>query len=870
MTVEAGQNLLHYRLVEKIGEGGMGVVWKAVDTTLDREVAIKILPDVFAQDAERLARFEREAQLLASLNHAHIASIHGLEQSDTLRFLVLEFVGGEDLAQRLKRGPIPVAETIEIGQQIADALEQAHEQGVVHRDLKPANIKVDADGQVKVLDFGLAKALESEVGPSSPDLTQSPTWMATGTVEGVILGTAAYMSPEQARGKRVDRRSDIWAFGCVMFEMLTGRTLFAGETVSDTMAAVLRAEPEWETLPEATPPGLRRLLERCLERDVRRRLQSIGEARIALEDVAAGRTESESLAVAPAPPKSRSPWAWAVAGVVLGALAAFFALRFASAPDSAPVAQSVRLEIPVEPSEEAPRFELDRQGTKVVYSVSGKLYVRPLDQIESRQVPNVEAATACAWSPDGTWITYTTGPKLYKIRPDGTQRFQVCEVPDGIHARAGGMVWLEDGRIVFLTGDTGLQQVSDQGGTPSVLLDPEPDELDFHVLSVLPEDRGFLFVAHSENRMDTVVLFAGGQRSNVVTHPGDYIGTADYTEGHVIYNRRQPNPGLWAVPFSLETLQPTGDPFVLVPEGREFHASHAGHIVYRIPTDEQRRELVVLNGSGRVTHTVIQAQTGLYPNFSVSPDGKQVAVTLLGEDEDIWLFDVESGVRQRFVFGKERQRDPAWSPKGDEIVYIEGILGEARVFARNVSGTTTRELPAPATDYVAFSRDGRYLVMEANDAALDRHVAYMAVDDREPTVFADTPLYEGMPALAPGNRYIAYQTNQSGQNEIFVRSFPDGESVWQVSEDGGAHPYWSADGTRLYFRKGARLMEVAVELDPVLRLGPPRVRFEDDALVQVVPTGKPDEFMAVRRVRGDERPPSLTVWLNWTAGLASR
>ncbi len=865
-----GQTLLHYEITEKLGAGGMGEVYRARDTKLERDVALKILPEGFTHDAERLARFEREAQVLASLNHPHIAAIHGLEEFESMRFLVLEFVDGEDLAQRLERGAIPLTEAVEIARQVAEALEEAHEQGVVHRDLKPANIKVDPQGKVKVLDFGLAKALEREAGDSSSNLSQSPTWMASGTVEGVILGTAAYMSPEQARGKRVDRRTDVWAFGCVLFEMLAGRQLFLGETISDTMAAVLRADPPYEKLPETMPRALRRLLKRCLDRDVRRRLQSMGEARITLETVFTETDAPAALEVQSAPATSRARMTWGLIGAALGAGVAVAGLLILSNGPGTATRQPIRLEIPIEHSDARVRFALDDDGTKLVYANNGRLFVRRFDQAKALEVPNSEGASVCEWSPDGQWIVYSTGPKLYKIRPDGTQRFLICEVPGSIHPQAGGMTWLQDNRIVYATGDAGLFEVSSQGGSPNVLLAPDSLELDFHLVSSLPDDGGLLFVPHAVNDMSALVLYSDGRRSGVVDHPDAFIVGATFGGGHVVYNRAGTNPGLWAVPFDAAARRATGEPFLLEPAGEGVSASRNGHLVYMQRASAEKRELVVLNDRGHVVRTVIESYTGLAARFSLSPEGERVAVTIDDEDADIWIYEITEGTRQRFVFGKEHQRSPAWSPDGQEIVYTAGVLATTQLFARSIAGTTTRTLPVVGAIGVDFSADGKILVMTQFDPSLDRDIGYIILDSGKQEVFLKTPFQEQSPALSPDNRYIAYESNVSGQDEIYIQAFPEGGGEWRVSQAGGTAPRWNRDGTQLYFRNGAKVMLVEVDLEPTLRLRSPRVLFEDESISYIVQSTSPGEFVATRTVIEDDRPPALVVWLNWTASLEAQ
>jgi Tol biopolymer transport system component len=814
-----GKTLAHYEVTSHIGAGGMGEVYRARDKTLDRDVALKILPAEFARDTERLERFARE-----------------------------------------------VDEVVDVALQVARALEEAHERGIVHRDLKPANIKLAADGQVKVLDFGLAKALTPDGNMGNASLSQSPTVMSSGTIHGVVMGTAAYMSPEQARGKPIDKRTDIWAYGVILFELLAGKHLFGGDTVSDIMAGVLKTHIDLDELPQAVPPPLRQLVARCLDRDARTRLRDIGEARVLLEQPLASVT-SDATSVSRRPSRRT---AWLAAGLAIGAVVGVLAVRGLSPAATPTRRQPVRLEIPVRAADGAIRFALDPPGSKLAYADAGRVYVRDLDQVGEREVPESDGAILCEWSPDGEWIAYSTGTKLYKIRPDGTQKFQLCVVETGMHPRAGGLTWLADGTIVYSTGDTGLWQVSERGGSPTVLLEPTGDELDFHPVTSLPGGKGLLFVPHSPNRMNSVALYANGERSTLVEEPGELLGQAMYSDGYLIYNRARTNPGFWAVPFSLETLRVEGNPILLEPGGGPFTVSRNGHLAYSHGTAGTRRELVILDRNGNVLRTVVGATTGLSSTFSLSPDGTRVAVTLTDEDSDIWTYEVESGVRQRVAFGPELQRSPAWSPSGDQIAYIVGDMAETRLLLRDLSSSATTELPLRGARYAAFSRDGKTLVLSQNDAAMDPGIVSLTLGAAEPEPFVDTGAGEDSPALSPDGRYLAYASDASGQTEIYIQEFPEGEGKWQVSQDGGTLPYWSAAGDRLYFRNGRQFMEVKVGTAAALTLGPPRVVFESTSMINVMPTNDPDAFAAVQRIQQDARTPAIVVWMNWTASLAAR
>ena len=518
-----GKKIGNYEIVDKIGAGGMGEVYRARDTKLTREVAVKVLPDVFAGDSDRLSRFEREARLLAGLNHPGIGAIYGLEEHEGTRYLILELVEGEDLSQRLQRGALPVKEALDVALQVAAALEAAHEQGVIHRDLKPANIQISADGRVKVLDFGLAKALATSAGDSGTgnDLSQSPTVMSSPTVAGVILGTAAYMSPEQARGKPVDKRSDIFAFGIVLYEMLTGAVMFAGDTVSDTLAAVLRAEPDFDRLPADTPPALRRLLERCLEKDEKRRLRDIGEARIIIDDIRAGKDVGATAAAegtAPAAPGGslRQYGGWVLAAVaVVASIVMVMTKDGGDAPSPPPLRKST-IQLSADDPSRRTTFHpaISPDGRFVVYLSGGHLWLRDLTAIDAHPIAATDGALKPFWSPDGEWIGFGLNTTLQRVGRDGSSPTPLTTFPAGrTLSGASDACWTEDGRIVIGPSTAGLQVVSAQGGNVSEFVPLEDGETDVHEVCRLPGDRGFVFVVHNTEGIGNLdVLDPAGER----------------------------------------------------------------------------------------------------------------------------------------------------------------------------------------------------------------------------------------------------------------------------------------------------------------------------------------------------------------------
>jgi eukaryotic-like serine/threonine-protein kinase len=604
-----GARLGVYEIIGPLGAGGMGEVFRARDTRLQRDVALKLLPVDFASDPGRLARFTREAQLLAALNHPNIAAIHGLEESPSMgagqpptRALVLELVEGPTLADRLAQGPLPVDEAVPIARQIAEAIEVAHEQGIIHRDLKPANIKLRPDGTVKVLDFGLAKALGAPWTASSAaqDATQSSTLTSLPTVAGKILGTAAYMSPEQARGGIVDRRTDIWSFGVMLFEMLVGRRPFGGGSISDAMAAILRDEPRWTMLSPSTPPKLRDLVRRTLEKDPRRRLRDIGDARVVLEEIQSGAGAAEPAAL---PVRRTSgwmlamPWALAVASIAAAGVLAWRA-RSASAPDVPTIKYTLAI----------PNLELERtllpalapDGTRVVYSRDGRLWVRELDRLESRPLSGVIGAQFPFWSPDGRQVAYLTSSALWRVPIDGGPPVRVASYRFSKGRRTPGGVWRRDGTIVFApaTTGTGLMTVSANGGEFRELITRDPGtETDFHRPSLLPDGQSILLVIdRPDTGADTIGVLMGETRKTILRLNGEFLDSPVYSPtGHLMYHRETTTPGIWAVPVSLERLEVTGRPCLVVPQGSWPAVGANGILLYAESEMSGLEELVWLD-----------------------------------------------------------------------------------------------------------------------------------------------------------------------------------------------------------------------------------------------------------------------------------
>ena len=823
-----GQTLSHYRITAALGAGGMGEVYRATDTKLGREVAIKVLPSEVTGDAERLVRFQREAHLLASLNHPHIAAIYGLEEAEGKPFLVLELVEGEDLAERLKRGSVPIDEALEIAKQIAEGLEAAHEKGIVHRDLKPANVKLTPDGKVKVLDFGLAKAWEGDpVTGSTSGLSQSPTLAHSGTQAGVILGTAAYMSPEQARGKPVDKRADIWGFGVVLFEMLTGQRLFSGDEVSDTLASILKDEPDWTLLPADTPRRLSDLIHRCLRKDARSRLHDIADARIEIEETIEGGRD-EAPVGSPAAPHSVSqralPW---IAGASILSLALVLALW---APwRTPPTLSPLRLDTRLGPDLAfdtgtlvyGPAAILSPDGTHLAFVARGpgeasRIYVRPLDQLEARLLPGTEGARSPFFSPDGQWIGFFAGGKLQKIAVRGGAVVTLAEAEDD---RGGS--WGEDGTIVLTArsgAGNGLQRVSSSGGEIQTLTTPDPHagEVTHRWPQALGDGR-VLYTAHSavgnsyEDASLVMEAFPDGSRK--VVHRGGYHGRY-LPSGHLVFIHLGT---LFAAPFDLEKMELTGPPVPVVEgvwafsgsAGAQFSFSDTGTLVYVAGEGVLHSPIHWLGRDGATTPLRDEPAAWYSPRFS--PDGDRLAMQIHdGTQWDIWIYEWSRDTLTRLTFDPANDTRPVWSPDGRHVVLSSSRGGGRNLYWRpsNGSGEAGRltesengqwpESWHPSGRFLAFHerspqavRDVKILEMEGDGAS--------AWTPGTTTSFVEDPFDERFSAFSPDRRFLAYASNESGRYEVYVRPFPGPGGKWQVSADGGLWPTWSKTRPELLF-----------------------------------------------------------------------
>jgi serine/threonine-protein kinase len=788
----------------------MGEVFRARDTKLNRDVAIKVLPSAFAQDAERVARFRREAQVLASLNHPNIAAIHGLEEGDGVLALALELVEGEELAERLTRGAIPVDEAVAIAKQIAEGLEAAHEKGIVHRDLKPANLKLTKDGTVKILDFGLAKAYGGEAeAAGSEGLSQSPTMSRQMTEAGVIFGTAAYMSPEQARGGTVDKRADIWAFGVVLFEMLTGKRLFTGETVSDTLAAVLRQEIDWKALPASMPPVVRELLERCIERDPKERLRDIGDLRIVLE-----RRLGTPDTVRVSSRLRALPWALALM-LALVSLALWAPWR--PAPPAPPLRLSAELGAAASLSASlGPAAILSPDGRLLAFVASqvagGRplLHLRQLEQLDAAALVGTEGVRDPFFSPDGEWIAFFADGLLKKVSITGGAAVTLCDAANPL-----GGTWAEDGTIFFTPSlSAGLSRVSSAGGTPQTLttLDPASQEVTHRWPQALPGGKAVLYTAGStlgnyEDASLVVHTLEGDTRK--VLHRGGYHGRY-LPSGHLVFMHEGT---LFAAPFDLDRLELTGEPVPALAGvtassssgGAQFAFSRDGTLVYQ-RGEGRGTSIQWMDREGKTQP--LGAAPGSYNTIRFSPDGQRLA---LG-GRDVWVYEWGRDTLSRVTFDPGWDGFPVWSPDGRRVAFVSLRADQAagNLYWQGADGTGEAERLTESKNLqlpTSWHPSGKFLAFQENNpqTSLDILILPLTGDEAsgwkagKPTVFLSSPFDEFGAAFSPEGGWLAYTSNESGRFEVYVRTFPGPRGKWQVSTAGGHWPTWSRSRRELFY-----------------------------------------------------------------------
>jgi serine/threonine-protein kinase len=897
MALAPGTRLGAYEVTRLLGVGGMGEVYCARDTRLKRDVAVKVLPDVFANDDDRLARFEREAELLAALNHPNIAAIYGIEESAGTTALVLELVAGPTLADRLAAGPLALSDVLAISRQIIDALDAAHEKGIVHRDLKPANIKVRQDGTVKVLDFGLAKALESDASPG--DVTRSPTMTSPiVTSMGVVLGTAAYMSPEQARAQFVDKRSDIWAFGCILYEMLCGRAAFAGETFTDTLAAVVSREPEWTALPEGTTSTVRTVLSCCLEKDPKRRLRDIADVQLLLS----GALDTTKRATV-----ERVSGAWSRRQLTIVAASSTFVAAGAAAvamwlwsPEAVPPRLS-RLVIPSTSSASAllpnsgranRALTITPDGSAIVYigSNSTRLFVRALDALEPLEIASGQQLNVPFVSSDGRWVGFADGSALKRVAVAGGAPLVITPFKGNLL----GATWLADDTIVFATNEktTGLQRVSVAGGPATELtrVDRDDGQAAHTWPESLPDGNAILFTitsqAGGQDADRIAVLDLRNNTQKILVSGGShaqYVGS-----GHLVYVA---TGALWAVSFDPRRLEVHGSPVRVLPQlvttvngSGQFAVATDGTLVYAdsVPT-VALQDLVWVDHTGR--ETPLGAPTRAYLNARLSPDGRRVAVNIAGQDQDLWVWDTERDVLTRVTADPANDAAPVWTLDGQRLIFasqrdggIYNLWWQAADGTGNAERLTTSAVTQVPT---GLSPDGGELVFFQLTPTRLFDILRLALPGKHVSSLVETAFSELNGVISPDGRWLAFQSDGSGRNEIYVRPFTGTSGgQWPVSTAGGKMPAWS--GNRLmFFQADGRLM--GVEFDgrnsrwhaetPAKLLDP--VYFSGSAATiartyDVSPDGQ--RLLMIKPSRADSQPGSsgLIVVQHWDEELKTR
>jgi Tol biopolymer transport system component len=837
MPLARDSRIGQYEIVALIGAGGMGEVYRARDPRLNRDVALKILPQRFAQEPQRLLRFRREARVLASLNHPNIASIHGLEESGETTALVLELIDGPTLADRLLESALPIDEALAIAGQIADALEAAHESGIVHRDLKPANIKQRPDGRVKVLDFGIAKALDDRAsavaGARDPTLTPAPT------ATGILIGTAAYMSPEQARGRTADKRSDIWAFGAVLFEMLTGRRAFdGGGDATDSLAAVLKDDPDWSLLPASLPPAVGRLLRRCLQKDHARRLRDIGDARLEIEDAVRRDAEVEREPERRGRPRERLAWSIVAAlAVAIGVLAA---ATLARDPPAQPAVTRTHivLEDDLDLAFRAAPLALSRDGRRLVYGAERdgrtQLFVRDLGDLGGTPLAGTVGASQPFFSPDGEWIGFFARGMLQRTTVRGGTPLQMAPVEG---ATFGG-AWTDDGRIVFAT-QAGLHVLPFTGGTVRRLPDTErarwPESVpgSSAVLFTATEgDAGEIrALALDDGTQRTLARTAAGDDPSVpVIGPGALAPVRIVEPGYLLFGHGAFR--VRAAPFDTASLRLTGPPVSVVDsvyrsaEGGPvyFAASPNGTLVYA--PEDPRRRLVWVDHAGRATPIGSDLEAFRYPRLA--PNGRDLAVNINTEERrsDVWIYDTARGTRTRLTSERARLL-PLWHPERAEVVFAEGARANTLVQQRADGGGAPQVLATngyalyPST----WSADGRTLVLVADTPENGHDLMELPAGAPEARPLLARAFNDHWARLSPDGRWLAYASDAAGTDDVYVARYPDMTKHTRVSTQGGTWPVWAPDGKALYYRQGNAVMAVAVATTPELVLGSPERLF---------------------------------------------
>ncbi len=900
MPLDQGSKLGQYEVLSSLGVGGMGEVYRARDTKLGREVAVKLLLESVSSDPERLARFEREARVLASLNHPNVATLYGFEKDGDTSFLVMELVGGETLAERIGRGPVPVQEATSLFHQIAEGLEAAHKLGVIHRDLKPANIKIDDEGRVKILDFGLAKALTDDDSQSSDaSLSMSPTLTLAATQRGQILGTAAYMSPEQAKGKPVDRRTDVWAFGACLYEALSGGRLFAGNDAADVLASVLLQEPDWSALPDALPNNLKRLLRRCLQKEKRQRLHDMGDARLELEELEP--PESESAPVASPAPRSR----WLVGAQVLAlGLAVGATWWFASGSDPEPEARPRTFEITtgdstvlvVQTGIDAPAISPD--GKSIAYIHRERLWIRELGQLIPRELPETFGAEGPFWSPDSRWVGYFVGASsndgaLRKVARQGGPSTHLGDTPLGMVVDA---FWTHQGQILVTlargVGDstqTEIVVIPDEGGlfAPYEAAGGNTDVAKaVGYPRLLADAETLLLIEQEEDGTGTIVALREQERQVLARHPGEVAAYPNFVHpGYVVYQRGSGlSRGIWAFSFDLETLQRTSEPFELSPSGARPSVSDDGTLLFHNRRGTSSDQLFWVDRDGRNPEPISRPFQSMGA-ISLSPDGKRLLTWATEDDKidiDVWLIDLSTGSTSRLTVNPGMDLDASWSPDGQNAVFVStrNITGDIFIQSATGRGNARAIVSGPVdTFYPRFHPDGKGLLFHASSPETGWDLWHTtSIENAEPQPLIQKPGGEKAPEISFDGTLLLYLAGERKElyGRRYLTRYPSLQGEWQVSSGDASAAIWSPAGDEIFYDDPIenRLIAVPFEGGAEPQLGTPSVLFEgDDIGVDLsttnhrarFATSDGQRFIVVRTL--SKRESVATVMQDWTAAV---
>jgi eukaryotic-like serine/threonine-protein kinase len=886
MSLQIGQQIGSYEITSLIGKGGMGEVYRARDSKLKRDVAIKALPDEFSRDHDRLIRFQREAEVLASLNHSNIATIYDLQEANGSRFLIMELVEGETLAQRISRGPLPVEEALDIAKQICEALEAAHEKGIIHRDLKPANVKTMSDGKIKVLDFGLAKMHHAE--PHNANLSNSPTLITSISSPGMIVGTAAYIAPEVVRGKPVDRRADIWAFGCIFFEMLTGHQVWIGETVADMVAAAVAKDPDWRLMPANVPSRISDILRRCLEKDPRKRWRDAGDVRLEIEEAL---TKKAGRPLKRAGQLSRSVSMRQALLMVLVAASVTALGVWAFRPVAQPTEALIsRLTIPLPRGVELgfiggrnPQLALSPNGRQLAYvgnqGMTRRLYLRSMESLETIPLPGSEDATYPFFSPEGDWIAFFAQGKLKKVSITGVSQ-AICDAP----GNSNGGAWGPDGNVYFtLSNSSGISSVSVSGGMPRdvTILDRAKGETSHSEPQILPGGKALMFTV-SKNGEDVEVhaqsLETGERHVLVNGRSAHYIST-----GHLVYSRAN---ALFTVRFDVADLKVTGGTPARLSEqvrGSHYSVSESGSLAYAAgDADQNQRKLIWVDRSGNIEP--LPVSPAFYSNVVISPDGRLAAVVTATPARGIWIYDFARSTLAPLVTSEGSSFAPVWAPDGRRIAYRGTRSGFQNMFWKAIDGTTSEErltIGNKMQTTGSWSPDGKWLSFEESGGPTGPDILVLNVEDGKPRDFVRTSSTELDSRFSPDGHWVAFGSNQSGRYQIYVQPFPGPGARLQISTEGGTMPLWSREGRELFYLNGNELMAVDVITQPSFHAGRPRLLFQGRYVTNgpgfpfdISPDGR--RFLMIEAVQPEQAVTQINVVINWfeelkqLASVASR